>query len=142
MAISPGYQGKVWFTRSPDDNTARFSVDSITVWSVERQREMVDITPLASEGFEFAPDAGVAALTIRGFIDQDIDPGGFNDFLATVEVIPDQREGGVLSDSLSGKKVSFSGWVEKFRWFASVDGANSFEAVIRASGGVIHNWSD
>lgn len=142
MAISPGYQSKVWFVADADSSMAPFSVDNITVWTVDRQREMVDVTPLASEGFEFVPNTEVTALTIRGFIDQSVDPGGFNDLLATVEIIPDQREGGTLLSSLSGKKMSFSGWVEKFRWFSSVEGANEFEAVIRASGGVIYNWSN
>jgi hypothetical protein len=108
---------------------------------MERQREMVDITTIESEGFMFVPNTEITMLTVRGFIDQDIDPGGFNDLLAIVEVIPDQRSGGTAKDSLSGKKMSFQGWVEKFRWKSSVDGANMFEAVIRASGGVLRSWS-
>jgi hypothetical protein len=133
MAIAPGYQGRVTFTAGSGETNTILHTGKTTVWAVDFYRPMVDITSLGTDAYEFSPHAGIIRLTIRGFVDQAVNPGTFNLVAALLVLYPHRDD--------SGKKETFYGWLEHIRLVSSWDDATRYEAIVRGTGNFEHTWS-
>lgn len=104
-------------------------------WALATRRDMHERTQINTDAKSFLPGHTSGILRFAVWIDQDLDPGEFNDVLATVVVWPS------AATADANKKRTFTGWLNVIDWSVRVDQPNILLAEIVVDGGVTHSWS-
>lgn len=133
MAILEGHNGKITFLPDGSDTAVVLSVVDTTKWVLNLDRIMVETTPHNSGVTEWLPSHGKIVLDFEGFIDQDINPGEFNQLAAVITLQPNRPD--------MNKNIEFNGWTERIVWESGVGLPNMVRGRIRGTGDATQTWT-
>ncbi len=133
MAIYHGYGGKVsWTADGSEPNAPIFTTFAVESWTMETDRKMHDVTPLAWNSQEFAPGAYKWRAELMTLMHVNVNPGFHNKLIATV----------TLTTS-TGSADSFAGscWIERIRALIRVDDAARASFIVRGTGNLTRTFA-
>ncbi len=136
MAIKAGVEAQITISKDGSDSQSVIYTGHVFRWVKRGKRSpAVDVTPLNSRAMKFRPGQEVHMVELSAWIDQDDDPGEFNDpqYAVTVTVRTDSDD--------ANKLESFAGHVIDITWTTGVDEPNRLDAVILGTGSLTHTWT-
>jgi hypothetical protein len=126
MAVITGVKGSIAFSSWDAGDTA-IPTANVFAWTLREEQTLRDISQYGVKYSTWVPDQYTWSIELQGYLDDaNTKPGMVNFVSATVSLKPNSDE--------AARSFSGNFFVEKLNFLVSVEGLNSFDAVLRGTG--------